>query len=118
MPFFKAGLRRFSHLCLITDSTAAFYATLEGRASSQHPVFLRLLRRIWRVTHQYGISLSLALTTSAANAADAPSRLHQLPPALMYLKSTDISALNHPFPLSSVVPRFWYRSGNVPMLRK
>jgi len=49
----------------------AFYATISGRASLQHPAFLRILRRIWRVVNQFSLKIALALTPSCSNATDA-----------------------------------------------
>ena len=112
----QAGLRKLTPLCLVTDSSASYFATLSGRSSAHHTVFLRLLRRIWRTMHQFRIHLSLALTPSENNAADAVSRLHQLPPELSLTRSLELSALEHPFQHSAVVPRFWHRSSYTPPL--
>ena len=105
----QAALHSHTHLCLITDSTAAYYATSSGRASLQHPAFLRILRRFWRVVNQFSLKIALALTPSCSNAADAVSRIHQLPPYIVLLRSTRLHALTKPFSHSQVVARFWQR---------
>ena len=105
----QAALLSHTHLCIITDSTAAFYALASGRASTSHPVFLRLLRRIWRIVNQFSLKISVALTPSCSNAADAVSRIHQLPLGVVLLRSTRLHALSQPFSHSLVVPRFWQR---------
>ena len=106
----QAGLRKHSYICVITDSTATFFALLSGRASANHPVFLRVLRRIWRIVHEFGLKVAVALVSSENNAADAPSRLHQLPLPLILHRCTRLSALERHFSHAHVIPRFWQRS--------
>lgn len=81
----QAGVRSHTHVCIVTDITAANFAMLSGRASYFFPAFSRNLRRIWRVVHEFQLRVSMALVASEWNAADGASRLHQLPlPLALY----------------------------------
>ena len=84
----QAALRSYVYICVITDSTASFFALTSGRASLTHPVFLRILRRIWRVANQFSLKIAVAVTPSCSNAAEAVSRIHQVPHYLVLLRST------------------------------
>ena len=105
----QAALRRTSHLCLITDNAGAYFILTRGRTAADHPAQLRLLRRIWRLSYEHSIHLAVALTTSARNPADFPSRLHQFPLGRVICKAQDVHPLQVPFFRCTVIPRFWHR---------
>jgi hypothetical protein len=110
----QAALLHHTRVCIVTDSSASYFAVVSGRASALHPIFLRLLRRIWRIAHEFGMSVAVALTSSLNNPADPPSRLHQLPFPLALLRASHLYALTQPFPTSTVIARFWQRGAADP----
>ena len=76
----QASLRHFSHICLVTDTSAAYFTALHGRCTSTHWPRVRILRRINRVCLESNIQLQLAVTLSEHNPADTFSRFAPITP--------------------------------------
>ena len=94
--FVKHGVCSHTHLCVITDRTATFYALSLGQACTSRPVFLRLLRRIWRFVTHCGIKLAVALTPSSE------CRRRDLPSSLIPHESCPSPLNSHSFTVKSV----------------
>ena len=111
----QAALRQESHVCCIVDNAGAFFIIKKGRTSFRNRGQLRVLRRLWRIVHQYNLHVAIALTRSKNNPADFLSRLHTYPLQDVVAKSQDVFPLEHSFPASSLLHRFWHRPSTSPV---
>jgi hypothetical protein len=70
----QAILRKYTYLCVITDSRSAYYSLLTGKVSATSRARLRTLRRINRLVHQHSCKLQVMWVPSSSNLADPYSR--------------------------------------------
>ena len=104
----QASLRHFSHICLVTDNSAAYFTALHGRCTSTHWPRVRILRRINRVCLESNIQLQLAVTLSEHNPADTFSRFAPTTPLQCVVESLSRSNTLFLTRFSHPVVRFWW----------
>jgi hypothetical protein len=108
-------LRKYSHLCVYTDNTSAFYTLLSGRVSSSTPTRARILRRIYRLCMEHDLQIQLVHIPSILNLADKFSR-HRLLHAAPSPANMQPILMHQSFTYAAVVPPLWYRRINMSTL--
>ena len=113
----QAGLRRISHVCVVTDNEAAFHTVNCGRVSARHWERVRVLRRIHRICLQGDMQMQLALTPSELNSADPFSRYRSHLLTRIPLLADNITASTtrcHYRRVTSALPRIWWSLSVLP----